>query len=211
VVRLVGQPPVGGQRYDLERLRCGLCGEVQTAPLPEEAGASKYDPTMASMIALLRFGQGVPWNRIQQLQAWAGIPLPASVQWELVRDATACGPEAVYGQLLWEAAQGDLMHDRDRRGVFTTNILSVAESRPTISLFFTGPRHSGENLRELLAARVAGLPPPMQMCEALSRNMPGDLKTIVANCLSHARRNFYELIEVFPAERLRVLECFKTV
>jgi transposase len=101
--------------------------------------------------------------------------------------------------------------DPDRSGVFTTNILSVAESRPTISLFFTGPRHSGENLHDLLTARVAGLPPPMQMCDALSRNLPGDLKTIVANCLSHARRNFYELKEVFPAETLHVLECFKTV
>jgi transposase len=235
VVRLIGQPPVGGQRYELERLRCGLCGEVQTAPLPKEAGPSKYDPTVASIIALLRYGQGVPWNRIQQLQGWAGIPLPASVQWELVRDAIACGPESVYRQLLWEAAQGDLMHnddthmrileltekiknqeplredDPDRSGVFTTNILSVAESRPTISLFFTGPRHSGENLHDLLTARVAGLPPPMQMCDALSRNLPGDLKTIVANCLSHARRNFYELKEVFPAETLHVLECFKTV
>jgi hypothetical protein len=113
VVRLAGQPPVGGQRYELERLRCGLCGEVQTAPLPEEAGPNKYDPTVASIIALLRYGQGVPWNRIQQLQAWAGIPLPASVQWELVRDAIPCGPEAVYQQLLWEAAQGNLMHNDD--------------------------------------------------------------------------------------------------
>jgi transposase len=208
---------------------------VHTAPLPEEAGPNKYDPTVASTIAVLRYGQGLPWNRIQQLQDWAGIPLPASVQWELVRDAIACGPEAVYRQLLWEAAQGDLIHnddtpmrileltakiknqqplredDPERSGVFTTNILSVAESRPTISLFFTGPRHSGENLHELLAARLAGLPPPMQMCDALSRNLPGDLKTIVANCLSHARRNFYELTEVFPVQTLHVLECLKTV
>lgn len=235
LVRLIGQPPVGGQRYELERLRCGLCGEVHTASSPEEAGPNKYDPTVASIIALLRYGQGLPWNRIEQLQNWAGIPLPASIQWELVRDAIACGPEAVFEQLLWEAAQGDLIHNDDthmrilelaaktknqeplredapdRSGVFTTNILSLAESRPTISLFFTGPRHSGENLHDLLAARVAGLPPPMQMCDALSRNMPSDLKTIVANCLSHARRNFYDLKEVFPAETLHVLECFKTV
>lgn len=235
VVRLIGQPPVGGQRYELERLRCGLCGKTETARMPEQAGLRKYDPTVASMIATLRYGQGVPWNRIQQLQNWARIPLPASVQWELVRDAIACGPEAVYRQLLWVAAQGDLVYnddthmrileltakiknqeplrddDPDRSGVFTTNILSVAESRPIISLFFTGPRHSGENLRELLAARLAGLAPPLQMCDALSRNMPDDLETIVANCLSHARRNFYELTELFPAETLHVLECLKTV
>jgi transposase len=235
VVRLIGQPPVGGQRYELERLRCGLCGKMETAPLPEEAGSSKYDPTVASMIAALRYGQGLPSNRIEQLQQAAGIPLPASVQWELVRDAIDRGVGMAYRQLLYEAAQGSLMHNDDthmrileltiklnhgeplrddqpdRRGVFTTNILSMSANRPTISLFFTGPRHSGENLRELLAKRMADLPAPIQMCDALSRNMPGDLQTILANCLSHGRRNFYELADVFPSEVRHVLEIFKQV
>jgi transposase len=235
VVRLIGQPPVGGQRYELERLRCGLCGKTETAPLPEKAGPSKYDPTVAAMIAALRYGQGLPWNRIEQLQQAAGIPLPASVQWERVRDAIDRGVGPAYRQLLDDAAQGSLMHnddtymrildlttklnngeplrddEPDRRGVFTTNLLSTSPNRPTISLFFTGPQHSGENLRELLAKRMADLPPPIQMCDALSRNMPSDLKTIVANCLSHARRNFYELADVFPCEVQHVLEIFKQV
>ena len=99
----------------------------------------------------------------------------------------------------------------DRRGVFTTNLLSTSANRPTIALFITGPRHSGENLYELLAKRGADLPPPIQMCDALSRNMPGDLQTIVANCLSHARRNFHELADVFPSEVRHVLEFFKQV
>ena len=235
VVRLIGQPPVGGQRYELERLRCGLCGKTETAPLPEEAGPSKYDPTVAAMIAALRYGQGLPWNRIEELQQAAGIPLPASVQWERVRDALDLGVGAAYRRLLDDAAQGSLVHNDDtymrildltaklnngeplrddqpdRRGVFTTNLLSTSTDRPTISLFFTGPRHSGENLHELLAKRRADLPPPIQMCDALSRNMPGDLQTIVANCLSHARRNFHELADVFPLEVRHVLEIFKQV
>jgi len=28
------------------------------------------------------------------------------------------------------------------------------------------------------------------MCDALSRNVPGELKTIMSNCLAHARRRF---------------------
>ena len=88
VVRLKGQAPVGGVRYELERLRCGLCGSVETAELPEEAGAGKYDPSVASVIAVFRYAQGLPWNRLAQLQKAAGVPLAASVQWELVRDAT---------------------------------------------------------------------------------------------------------------------------
>ncbi len=233
VVRLIGQPPVGGRRYELERLRCGLCGKTETAPLPEESGPSKYDPTVAAMIAALRYGQGLPWNRIEELQQAAGIPLPASVQWERVYDAIDRGVGAAYRQLLDDAAQGSLVHNDDtymqildltaklnngqplrddqpdRRGVFTTNLLSTSVDRPTIALFITGPRHSGENLYELLAKRRADLPPPIQMCDALSRNMPGGLKTIVANCLSHARRNFHELKDVFPSEVRHVLEIFK--
>lgn len=235
VVRLKGQPPVGGTRYELERLRCGLCGKIETAELPRDAGADKYDPTVASMIATLRYGQGLPWNRIQQIQKSAGIPLPASIQWEQVRDAVDRGVGTAYQQLLIVAAQGSLMHNDDthmrvleltgkikndeplredqpeRRGVFTTNILSLADERPVISLFFTGPRHAGENLRDLLTKRTAALPPPLQMCDALSRNLPGDLQTIVANCLSHGRRNFHELADKFPPQVDKVLECLKNV
>jgi transposase len=159
VVRLIGQPPVGGQRYELERLRCGLCGKMETAPLPEQAGPSKYGPSVASMIAALRYGEGLPWTRIERLQLAAGIPLPASVQWELVRDAIDRGVGVAYRQLLYEAAQGSLMHNDDthmrileltvklnkgeplrddqpdRRGVFTTNIVWFRQACATQDFF----------------------------------------------------------------------------
>ena len=234
-MRLKGHAPVSGTCYVLERLRCSLCGKLEKAELPPEAGSEKYDPSVTSIVATLRYGQGLPWNRLQQMQQAAGIPLPASVQWELVRDAVSCGPGDVYQHLLQEAAQGQLLHNDDtrmqileltgklkndepvhdedpqRRGVFTTNILSVAESRPTISLFFTGARHSGENLRDLLARRLNDLPPPLQMCDGLSRNMPGDLQTILANCLSHGRRYFYELGDKFVSPVKYVVRCLKIV
>ena len=235
VVRLKGQPPVTGQVYQLERLRCQDCGEIFTAELPEEAGPDKYDPTVASVVATLRYGEGLPWNRLQRLQQFAGVPLPASDQWELVRDATERGPRAAYQHLLWLAAQSELVHNDDtpmcvlelkaktkrqqplleeapeRRGVFTTGVVSQAEGRPTIALFFTGPQHAGENLRTLLEDRLAELPPPIQMCDGLSRNMPDGLRVIVGNCLVHGRRNFVEVVEDFPAEVAYVLECLKKV
>jgi transposase len=235
VVRLKGQPPVGGTVYHLERLRCHLCGHILTAELPKEAGPDKYDPTVASIIAMLRYGEGLPWNRIQRIQQSGGVPLPASTQWELVRDAVDRGPQAAYDHLLWLAAQGDLVHnddtsmrvlalmdrikkqeplledDPDRRGIFTTGILSLAAGRPTIALFFTGPHHSGENLRAVLAKRQEELPPPIQMCDALARNMPEDLRVILGNCLTHGRRKFADVAEAFPPEVEYVLECLKKV
>ena len=235
VIRLKGQAPVGGTAYQLERLRCHICEHVFTAELPADAGTDKHDPSVASVVAMLRYGQGFPWNRIQRLQELAGVPLPASTQWELVRDALPRGIKAMFEQLCREAAQGSLVHnddtwmrvlelkeklnkgqplredDPDRTGVFTTSFLSRSAERPPITVFVTGPYHSGENLRELLAQRAPDLPPPIQMCDSLSRNMPEDLRLIVANCLAHARRNFVDVVDVFPEEVTYVLECLKKV
>ena len=49
------------------------------------------------------------------------------------------------------------------------------------------------------------------MCDALSRNSESSLETILANCIAHARRNFVDVVENFPAEVQRVLEAFKQV
>ena len=62
-VRFVGQAPLHATVYRLQRLRCNLCGKVFTAPAPEEMGAQKYDHTVASMIGLLKYGSGMPFNR----------------------------------------------------------------------------------------------------------------------------------------------------
>jgi transposase len=233
LVRLVGQAPVGGTVYKMERLRCHLCGEVFTAEPPAGVGEEKYDATAVSMMAVLRYGNGVPWNRSAQLQQSMGIPLPASTQWgELFKAAQQL--VSVYEHLIFEGAQGDLMHnddtpmrvvelmnektrqqalrddEPDRRGIFTSNILSIGNGH-SIALFFTGPRHAGENLRQVLARRAQELPPPTQMCDALSRNMPEDLKVILGNCLSHGRRRFVDVAEAFPQQVLYVLEALKLV
>ena len=190
---------------------------------------------MASIIATLRYGEGLPWNRIERIQKAAGVPLPASTQWLIVRDAISGGIEAAYGNLLTLAAQGELFHnddthmqvleltkqlkqqeplleeDPERRGIFTTNVLSRAEDRPTISLFFTGPHHAGENLKKVVASRREELPAPIQMSDGLSRNIPKDFAVILANCLTHGRRKFVDLIEAFPVEVKHVIRCLKKV
>jgi transposase len=79
IVRLVGQPPVGGTVYEMESLRCNLCLEVFTAAPPEGVGTEKYDPSAGAMIALLRYGSGFPFHRLERLQGSMGIPLPSSI------------------------------------------------------------------------------------------------------------------------------------
>ena len=79
------------------------------------------------------------------------------------------------------------------------------------ALFFTGRKHAGENLEDLLKKRNGGLQVPIQMCDALSRNAPKEFQALMANCLAHGRRQFVDIAENFPEECIHVLEELKKV
>jgi transposase len=238
LVRITGQPPLTAKVYQLHKLRCHLCGAVFTAAAPAEAGERKYDATAGSMIALLKYGSGLPFNRLEGLQGHLEIPLPASTQWDIVQ-AVATNLAPAFEELIRQAAQGEVLHNDDttvkilelmgrgrqqaladveeegndadgRSGLFTSGVVAVRDGR-RVALFFSGRRHAGENLAEVLKLRAAELPPPIQMCDALSRNLPGELQTILAHCLAHARRQFVEVYERFPQECRHLLEALAVV
>ena len=207
------------------------------------------------MVALLKYGSGLPFNRQQRLQENLGIPLPVATQWDIVH-AKAKLLVPAHQELMRQAAQGDVLYNDDtnnkilefmgkrakqaalqeaaltettleekkkpesstdkgtkkkkskRTGMFTTGIVSQCADHQ-IAIFFTGRQHAGENLGDVLRQRARELEPPIQMCDALSRNVPGELPTVLANCLAHGRRNFVEVFEHFQDECryvLRVLE-----
>ena len=62
-----------------------------------------------------------------------------------------------------------LQMDPQRKGTFTSNLLAYVEDHP-VALYFTGWQHAGENLAAVLRQRGTELDPPIQMCDALSRN-----------------------------------------
>ena len=64
------------------------------------------------MIALLKYGNGMPFHREETLQGNLGIPLPASTQWDIV-EAQAERAEPVFEELVRQAAQGDVVHNDD--------------------------------------------------------------------------------------------------
>jgi transposase len=95
-------------------------------------------------------------------------------------------PKPAYQELFRRAAQGEVVHNDDttikilamrparapteecaeekseRTGVFTSGIVSTREGR-RIAPFFTGRKHAGENLAEVLSQRVPELGPPIRM------------------------------------------------
>ena len=93
-VRLRGQAPIAATVYELEKLRCNLCGEVFTAEAPAGVGRQKYDATTASMIALLRYGSGFPWNRLARLAGEHGHPASGG---DAMRDRHGGGRQAPTG------------------------------------------------------------------------------------------------------------------
>jgi hypothetical protein len=101
----------------------------------------------------------------------------------------------------------------ERTGVFTSGIVSTCEGRK-IALYFTGSKHAGENLADVLKQRSRELPSPVQMCDALSRNVPrlaAGTEILLANCLAHGRRQFTDVAENFPRECRYVLEMLGQV
>ena len=149
LVRFVGQAPLQATVYRMQKLRCHVCGKVFTAPVPEGV-AAKYDHTVASMIGLLKYGSGLPFNRLQRLQGNCKLPLAASTQWSIV-SAAALLIAAAYEELIRQAAQGEVVynddttvkilelmgerlkksppaddpHDPDRTGLFTSGVVAT--------------------------------------------------------------------------------------
>lgn len=232
-VRIGGMAPLSACVYERDRLRCNLCGEVYTAPALADVGEEKYDESAPAMVGMLKYGTGLPFNRIERLQSGMGIPLPAATQWDLVQ-AAAQKLAPVHEELVREAAQGELLHNDDttmkilkltreqraaalgadaneqRTGVFTSGIVAVGDGHK-IALFFTGARHAGENLDGVLKRRSTELPAPIQMCDALASSRTKEFETLLSNCLAHARRKYVEVAHSFPEEVRFVLDILREV
>lgn len=241
-INFTGMPAITAEVFRPQKLRCNLCGQVYTADLPvsvknqaaEARGGRYFDPSAKSMMAILRYGYGMPLNRLSMLQASLGIPVAASTLWDKIKEASVELIGILY-MLRQLAAQGDLIHHDDtgikiltvmqqiakekeqaveagknkgknrvRTGLYTTGIIAKHQSHQ-IALFFTGRKHAGENLSELLDERDPSRSPPVTMSDAKSGNVPDNVDTVVSFCNAHARRKFVDVAEDFPDECLHVI------
>lgn len=219
VIRLLGQSMVRVVRYEREVYRCNLCLSLFTAALPESCGQDKYTDSLKAVLAVNHYVFGLPFYRIAKYHQSQGIPLPTSNQFTCMEQVfNAVIP--VYRALQSAAANGELIQfddttariqslikenqqgsETDRRGIFTTVILSrVGEQK--IILTLTGRSHAGENMTALLGHRDVNLDKVILMSDALSRNRIKNPeiaeRTKVSYCLVHARRYFFECKETYP-------------
>ena len=235
-MRLDGNALLSAVRYELEKLRCSACGQIFTAAVPAAAGTEKYTARARAVVALARYYLGLPWYRLEGLQALVGVPVPDATQWEqgeIVGDGTH--PVVKYLEKL--AAQGEVIFQDDtpgrvlalieenrqaqaqaraqgkaktdeRTGMQTTALIVQVGGRRSC-LYYTGRRHAGENLEALLTQRAPERGKPLVMSEALSSNNAEETGLIRCHCLAQGRRKFTELAEDFPTESAVVVNALK--
>jgi hypothetical protein len=143
-----------------------------------QSAAPKYAPSCAAMLAVLRYGAGMPFYRLEGLQAGLNVPLPDATQWDIVSFALPA-PKAVFTELIKQAAQAPLLHSDDtpnkilslmaqrkvlealgqtpaNKAINTTGIIAVLAEHK-VALFLSGHQHAGDNLNLVLAQRAEEL------------------------------------------------------
>lgn len=217
-IHVIGQAPFSATLFEQEKLRCNLCGKTYTAPLPDGI-EGRYDITASAMTAVLRYGFGLPHYRQEKLQDCAGVPISDSSFFDMSETVADAGVK-VHQHLVYLAGQAHLIHPDDtktriqefrgyeengRTGLFSTAIIAFYKLFQ-IALFFTGKNYAGENMDKILQHRAKDLGPPIQMCDAHNKiNLPKKYGVILANCLTHGRRQFIDIRQDYPEECKHVI------
>ena len=224
VTRVIGNPPVTVKVFEVEKFRCALCLSVFKADLPYGTSDEKYDYAVKAQINIQKYFMGAPFYRQQDYYAMLESPISDATQFELCEDVADCAYPVV-GALEKYAANAELSYfddthakilsviadnkknpDKERTGMQTTGVIAKTFDKQTIALFYTGIRHAGENIKELLQHRISDKEDIILMCDALAANMPKALKAIICNCIAHGFRKFRDLLDYFPEICLHVMQ-----
>jgi len=188
IVVVKGQPLFGAELHHFEQGRCRLCGAIIRAEGPAVTGGLggsyiTYDGSACAMLLVMHYFAGVPFKRMESLQAGWGIPMPDANQWTLadesadrllplykalekhgVQNALALRIDdtgsmivAVQREIRAEVAAVEALGGsaKDvRTGINATGVyLETAQGK--VLLFFTGRHHAGEIIDRILAHRSA--------------------------------------------------------
>lgn len=239
VLRISGQTPLTSTQHSLQRLRCNTCGAYFTADLSAEAkqdgtAEQQYGHSARALMGIQKYFMGAPFYRQQTLQQLLGFPVSASTVFDQCEHlANALQP--VFTELV--RLSGNAVHyylddttnriltqgavekpDRrtgklkQRTGIYTSGVIATLVDGPLCILYQTNVGHAGEWLDEILTTRPPTAPPPLIMCDALSRNRPSVLDEYhLALCNTHGRREFVEIATRFPEPVTRVLTEYKRI
>lgn len=217
IIRIKGRSCAHVVSYEFKKLRCALCGEIFTPKAPPDFPDEKYDAHFKSILVLEKYFVATPFFRQERYQQMLGLPLPDATQWDCVESVADCSYpvlpvlESIVAnstnvnhddtrlKILEVMLNNQLNPDKKRTGMFTTCIMAQSGNHQ-ICLYYCSTKHGGENMTRILGKRDKALGPIIQMCDALSANIPKELKTILSHCLIHGRRKFTDIEAFFPQE-----------
>lgn len=221
-IKITGSAPLTAVVHRTEKLRCSACQMVFEADFRGRDGP-KYDAKAKAVIGLLKYAASTPFYRLEKIQKSLLTPLPASTQWDLMEEL-ANDLHPLWRCLLITAAQGELGHiddttakilslpaeadlnkaeaqgKRQRKGIYTTGVLSRLSNQQQVVLYLTGRKYAGENLDDVLDKREESLPAMVVMRDALNTNNTDRNKVYEVLCLVHARRGFIDLDQKYKEE-----------
>lgn len=252
VVILKGQSLIAGRRYVLQRARCSVCEKYFTAPPPEAvvnqviASPSDklprhnkhYDVSCVTSLVIYHYYGGLPFKRLETLQAAQAVPMPDATQFDLIKQGYEDTFKPVIDQLRLCAARGQLFYFDDTpqrileqiqlnqvstqtQAVHATTLISQYNDH-SIVLFETNTSVAGKSFQSLLSER-SGDEDFISMSDASSQNFPnpknktGVNETLMAHwiislCLVHGRRPFLDCIKgLHDADARFVLDVISEV
>jgi transposase len=199
----------------------------------------QYGYSARSIMAIYKHFSGVPYFHQSTLNKFFGCPVTASTIFDQCEHLTN-DIMPVFYEIKRRAADAKLFliddthnliltqkpEERPKRngkgtqmrsGVFTSGLIAMLQTEPeeeqrSIYLYNTSLGHAGEFLDEIASQRNPGLPPPIIMSDALSRNLPTKIESpIIAFCNSHARRMFVDIENNYPEESKYVVNLYKKI
>ena len=205
-----------------EKVRCSSCGAIFEAKCEEKCGG-KYDSSVSSIIAILHYMASTPYYRLEKIQRQLMSPMPRSVQCQLMEElantllpvwlammgfAQTCKlfyADDTRGKVISLMRENMQLSKSERKGIFTTGIIAENDNAQAV-LFFTGRKHSGENLSALLEKAPPGLVPQVMSDALSSNNLAAKIEYIKLLSLIHGRRNFIDLEMIFKEESEFILK-----
>lgn len=222
LIRITGNSLATVTKYELEKLRCALCGDIFSPELPQNISPDKYDARCKAILANQKYYLGMPFYRQANFQRHLDFPIAPSTQFELCEEVANCVYPIIEvlekGVANGELVQNDDTHakilsvikdnhenpDKERTGTYTTCVMGKMDGH-SVALYYTGVKHAGENLESILQHRDPEKPPILQMCDASSANIPKSMETILCNCLGHGFRKFRDLVDFYPEPCLHII------
>lgn len=225
LLQFKSEPLINATVYKCEVLRCSSCQQRYEATPPTGVKNETYDATCDATITVMKYGMGMPWTRMEELQRMRGVPLSKTTLWERSAETARIG-KSIFNHLLKLAANGEICHlddtrvrilsclgeDKKEKGsaTQTTGFVAVWGERK-IALYQSGRAHAGINLAKLLENRAPGRSEMITMSDALSANLSRVKDVKSGYCIVHARREIFDLREKYPAESKIVLDAVSMI